>query len=208
MEEITIRHLLSHSSGFRGSTWPWGGGEAWHPHEPTRWEQLVAMMPYTEILFPPGSRYAYSNPGIVFLGQVIERLSGEEWEVYVEKNILRPLGMHRILLRLHALSSSSLPFQQLLRHRWCPDRKRSGFRHRDHGFQRRPERPSGRHGPVPGVPDGFRLGGGEGGLRGGVGQGVPGGDVGGGSPDPGSRRSKGSDGALFLRRGIRRRRPT
>jgi CubicO group peptidase (beta-lactamase class C family) len=95
MEGITLRHLLSHSSGFRNSTWPWGGGEPWHPHEPTRWEQLVAMMPYTEILFHPGSRYAYSNPGIVFLGQVIERLSGEGWEVYVEKNILRPLGMHR-----------------------------------------------------------------------------------------------------------------
>jgi CubicO group peptidase (beta-lactamase class C family) len=53
------------------------------------------MLPYTEVLFPPGSRYSYSNPGIVFLGQVVERLSGEEWEVYVEKNILRPLGMHR-----------------------------------------------------------------------------------------------------------------
>ncbi|MGD8360370.1 MAG: serine hydrolase domain-containing protein [Gemmatimonadota bacterium] len=95
MEEITLRQLLSHSAGFRGPTWPWGGGEDWHPHEPTRWEQLVAMMPYTEILFPPGSRFSYSNPGIVFLGQVIQRLSGEEWEVYVEKNILRPLGMHR-----------------------------------------------------------------------------------------------------------------
>jgi CubicO group peptidase (beta-lactamase class C family) len=53
------------------------------------------MIPYTRIYFPPGSRYQYSNPGIVFLGQVIERLTGEEWEVYVEKNILRPLGMHR-----------------------------------------------------------------------------------------------------------------
>lgn len=95
MEAITLRHLLSHSAGFRNSTWPWGGGESWHPHEPTRWDQLVAMMPYTEILFPPGSRYSYSNPGIVFLGQVVERISGEEWEVYVEKNILRPLGMHR-----------------------------------------------------------------------------------------------------------------
>lgn len=95
MEAITLRHLLSHSAGFRGPTWPWGGDQDWHPHEPTRWAQLVAMMPYTEILFPPGSRYSYSNPGIVFLGQVIERLSGEEWEVYVEKNILRPLGMHR-----------------------------------------------------------------------------------------------------------------
>lgn len=95
MEAITLRQLLSHSAGFRSPTWPWGGGEDWHPHEPTEWSQIVAMLPYTEILFPPGSRYQYSNPGIVFLGQVIERLSGEEWEVYVEKNILRPLRMHR-----------------------------------------------------------------------------------------------------------------
>jgi CubicO group peptidase (beta-lactamase class C family) len=95
MEEITLRHLLSHSSGFRGPTWPWGGGEDWHPHEPTEWEQVVAMLPYTEILLPPGSRWSYSNPGIIFLGRVIEAVSGEEWEVYVEKNILRPLGMHQ-----------------------------------------------------------------------------------------------------------------
>jgi CubicO group peptidase (beta-lactamase class C family) len=95
VEEITLRHLLSHSAGFRGPTWPWGGGEDWHPHEPTEWGQIVAMLPYTEILFPPGSRYSYSNPGIVFLGQVIERLTGEDWEIHVEKNILRPLEMHR-----------------------------------------------------------------------------------------------------------------
>src|SRR5690606_33954503 len=30
MEAITIRHLLSHSSGFRNPTWPWGGDEPWH----------------------------------------------------------------------------------------------------------------------------------------------------------------------------------
>jgi CubicO group peptidase (beta-lactamase class C family) len=95
IDQITLRHLLGHSSGFRNPTWPWGGGEDWHPHEPTRWEQLVAMMPYTEVLFPPGSRYSYSNLGIIFLGKTIERLGGEEWEVYVEKNILRPLGMRR-----------------------------------------------------------------------------------------------------------------
>jgi CubicO group peptidase (beta-lactamase class C family) len=95
MEAITLRHLMSHASGFRNPTWPWGGSEDWHPHEPTRWEQVVAMLPYTEILFLPGSRYSYSNPGIIFLGRVVEKLSGEEWEVYVEKNILRPLGMHR-----------------------------------------------------------------------------------------------------------------
>lgn len=93
MEAITIRHLLSHSAGFRNPTWPWGGDQPWHPYEPTQWAQLVAMMPYTEILFPPGSRYSYSNPGIVFLGRTIEKLSGDDYEVYITKNILTPLGM-------------------------------------------------------------------------------------------------------------------
>jgi CubicO group peptidase (beta-lactamase class C family) len=86
---------MSHSAGFRNPTWPWGGDKAWHPYEPTRWDQVVAMLPYTEILFEPGSRYSYSNPGIIFLGRVIEQLSGEDFEVYVDKNILKPLGMTR-----------------------------------------------------------------------------------------------------------------
>lgn len=95
IDEITVRHLMSHSAGFRGPTWPWGGDEPWHPHEPTRFAQLVAMMPYTEIEFAPGSRYSYSNPGIVFLGRAIEKLTGDDYEVQVDKNVLRPLGMTR-----------------------------------------------------------------------------------------------------------------
>jgi CubicO group peptidase (beta-lactamase class C family) len=93
--EITLRHLMSHSAGFRDPTWPWGGDEDWHPFEPLHWEQLVAMFPYTEILFRPGSRYRYSNPGILFLGRVIELLTTDDYEVYVDKNVLKPLGMHR-----------------------------------------------------------------------------------------------------------------
>ncbi len=92
---ITLRHLMTHSAGFREVTWPWGGDRRWHPPEPTKWSQLVAMMPYTEVLFPPGSKYAYSNPGVVFLGRVIEILSGDDYEVYVDKNVLKPLGMTR-----------------------------------------------------------------------------------------------------------------
>ena len=95
MREITIRHLMSHSSGFRGPTWPWGGGEDWQPHEPTSWEQIVAMLPYTEIHFDPGTRWSYSNPGIIFLGRIIELLTGDDYEVYVDKNVFRPLEMHR-----------------------------------------------------------------------------------------------------------------
>lgn len=93
MEAITLRQLMSHSAGFRGGTWPWRS-EEWQPFEPPGWEQLAAMLPYTEVQFAPGSRYSYSNPGIVYLGQVIERLTHEDFEVYVDKNILRPLGMH------------------------------------------------------------------------------------------------------------------
>ncbi len=53
------------------------------------------MLPFTEILFKPGSKYSYSNLGIVFLGQIIERLTLDDYEVYVDKNILKPLEMYR-----------------------------------------------------------------------------------------------------------------
>jgi CubicO group peptidase (beta-lactamase class C family) len=92
LPRVTLVHLLTHSAGFRAGTWPWGG-EPWHPHEPTEWSQLVAMFPYTRLEFAPGAKWSYSNPGIVFLGQVIERQSGDDFEVYVDKNVLKPLGM-------------------------------------------------------------------------------------------------------------------
>ena len=95
MDEITIRHLMTHSAGFRGSTWPWDKGQDWEPFEPTEYSQLVAMFPFTEILFKPGSKFSYSNPAIIFLGKIIERLSGDDYEVYIDKNILKPLEMYR-----------------------------------------------------------------------------------------------------------------
>jgi CubicO group peptidase (beta-lactamase class C family) len=93
--DITIRHLMTHSAGFRSPTWPWGGDKPWHPFEPTEWSQLVAMLPYTEVEFTPGSRHSYSNPGIIFLGRIIERLTGDDYEVYIDKNIFKPLEMYR-----------------------------------------------------------------------------------------------------------------
>ncbi len=95
ISQVTIRQLMSHTAGFRAPTWPWGGDQPWHPFEPTRWEQVVAMFPYTELLFRPGSKYSYSNPGVILLGRIIETLSGDDYEMYVTKNILMPLGMHR-----------------------------------------------------------------------------------------------------------------
>jgi CubicO group peptidase (beta-lactamase class C family) len=97
IDAITIRQLLSHSAGFRNPTWPWDCDDAancdWQPFEPTKWAQVAAMLPYTHIAFAPGSRWSYSNLGYVFLGQIIERISGDDFEVYIDKNILKPLGM-------------------------------------------------------------------------------------------------------------------
>jgi CubicO group peptidase (beta-lactamase class C family) len=94
ISRITIRHLMTHSAGFRNATWPWGGDKPWHPFEPTEWSQLVAMSPYTEVEFEPGSRYSYSNPGIIFLGRIIERLTGDPYQAYIDKNIFKPLEMY------------------------------------------------------------------------------------------------------------------
>ena len=97
VDDITIRQLLTHSAGFRNPTWPWDCDDSsncdWQPFEPTKWAQVAAMLPYTHVTFKPGSRWSYSNLGYVFLGQIIERLTGDDFEVYIGKNILMPLGM-------------------------------------------------------------------------------------------------------------------
>ncbi|MGH7498728.1 MAG: serine hydrolase domain-containing protein [Gemmatimonadales bacterium] len=95
MDDVTIRMLLSHSSGFQDPTWPYTSGKPWEPFEPTRWEQLVSMMPYQELLFAPGSRFGYSNPGFIYLARVIEHITGDPYEAYIQKNIWTPLGLSR-----------------------------------------------------------------------------------------------------------------
>jgi CubicO group peptidase (beta-lactamase class C family) len=93
MDNITIRMLLSHSAGFQDPTWPYKQGKPWEPFEPTTWNQLVAMMPYQEVAFEPGSRFSYSNPAFIYLARVMEQLTGDPWETYIQKNIFNPLGL-------------------------------------------------------------------------------------------------------------------
>ena len=140
MGEITIAQLLSHTAGFRGATWPWKD-KPWQPHEPMRWDQLEAMFPYTEIEFKPGSKWSYSNPGIVFLGRIIELLTTDDYEVYVDKNILRPLEMSRSYFDAtpyHLLKHRSHSYWQDEAGKLTPRHLRR--QHGDHGLQRRAER--------------------------------------------------------------------
>lgn len=95
VDAITLRMLLSHSAGFQNPTWPYRKYESWEPFEPTRWEQLVAMMPYQEVHFQPGSRFSYSNPGYIYLARVIEAITGDPWQSYIYKNLWSPLEIRR-----------------------------------------------------------------------------------------------------------------
>lgn len=93
MDRVTLRMLMSHSSGLQNGTWPWTKGQSWEPFEPTEWDQLVAMMPYMKLAFEPGSRYSYSNPGFVYLAHAIEQITGDPWEGRIYKSLFMPLGM-------------------------------------------------------------------------------------------------------------------
>ncbi len=95
IDQITMRQLLTHSSGFRDATFPWADGKPWEPLEPHDWSILEAMMPYTEIEFAPGSKYSYSNPGLSMVGRVVELVSGQHIDSFIDKNIFKPLDMRR-----------------------------------------------------------------------------------------------------------------
>ncbi len=93
MDDVTTRMLLSHSSGLQNGTWPWTRGAPWEPFEPTEWDQLVAMMPYMQLGFAPGSRYGYSNPAFIYLARAMQALTGDPWQGRIYKTLLMPLGM-------------------------------------------------------------------------------------------------------------------
>jgi len=95
MDAIKIAMLMTHTAGFQAATWPYKAGLDWEPFEPTRWEQLVAMMPYQQIEFAPGSRFGYSNPAWIYLAHTLEGLTDEPWQYYIQKNIFLPLQMSR-----------------------------------------------------------------------------------------------------------------
>ncbi len=88
---VTIRQLLSHTSGFstlQGNTVQArtdGGKDALA----RRVEDIARWAPDT----PSGSTWAYSNTNYAVLGRVIEVVSGQNYASYVEAHILEPVGM-------------------------------------------------------------------------------------------------------------------
>ncbi len=86
--KITIRHLLSHAAGFPEDN-PWGDRQLADSDE----ELIAIYKKGVSFSNNPGLGYEYSNLGFATLGYIIKKVSGEKYEDYISKNILKPLGM-------------------------------------------------------------------------------------------------------------------
>jgi D-alanyl-D-alanine carboxypeptidase len=56
-------------------------------------DELIRQYGTSKLDFEPGSRYSYSNTGFVILGRVVEKVSGEPYAQFLERRILKPLGL-------------------------------------------------------------------------------------------------------------------
>jgi len=96
VEEITIKHLLTHTSGITLTDRKWHYYDDFNDlaHRPIKWEQISAILPYIKVKRRPGVKHVYSNFAFVLLGRVIENIEREAYTAYIYKNILMPLEMN------------------------------------------------------------------------------------------------------------------
>jgi CubicO group peptidase (beta-lactamase class C family) len=90
-DNITIKHLLTHTSGIPNFT----GFPDYPKLEPftTTTAQLVARFRDKPLDFAPGEKFSYSNSGFVLLTYILEKIAGVPYEKFVQENIFTPLGM-------------------------------------------------------------------------------------------------------------------
>ena len=89
---ITIEHLLTHTSGiFNYTDIPGYMVEKIRADLTT--DELIDVFDQRAMNFPPGQRWSYSNSGYVLLGAIIERVSGQSYAEFVQRNIFDSLGM-------------------------------------------------------------------------------------------------------------------
>lgn len=102
---ITVRHLLNQTSGLPTSAGFWDASRA---AEGDLLEQRVRALQSVALAHPPGSAYEYSNANYDTLGLIVEHVSGESFEQYIQQHIFTPLGMNHTFTDAGAARQSGM----------------------------------------------------------------------------------------------------
>jgi CubicO group peptidase (beta-lactamase class C family) len=103
-QPMTIQQLLTHTSGLPDAT----SFRSPDPADASPAAGLVERFKKREMAFKPGEKFGFSNPGYIFLGHIIERVSGKSYETFLSENIFEPLKM---------VNSGSAKPIEILKHR-------------------------------------------------------------------------------------------
>jgi CubicO group peptidase (beta-lactamase class C family) len=98
-DQITIHHLLSHTSGIPSIT-DFANLEEIQRH-PSHPKQAMAYFQELPLEFTPGSTCAYSDSGYIILGAILEAVAGMSYEKYLQEHFFKPLGMHHTYFDRH-----------------------------------------------------------------------------------------------------------
>lgn len=115
-EQITLRHLLSHTSGlpYHAFTYAIDHGETLDP--------LIYHLRDLNLTGPPGKMYSYQNVAYSVIGKVIESATGKPYDVVMNEKVFKPLGMKQASLTFDAMianNDKALPHVHTLRG-WKP----------------------------------------------------------------------------------------
>ena len=128
---ITVRHLLSHATGFPEDN-PWGDQQLAATED-----EFTAMMrrgiPFSN---PPGVAYEYSNYGFAILGRIVTNVAKVPYRDYLRSHVLEPLEMTAT-----TLEPQSVP----------PDRLAHGYRWEDEQWKEEPQLADGAFGAMGGM---------------------------------------------------------
>ena len=89
--EVTLRHLLTHTSGIHSYTDKPGFMDS--VTKPIKPDALVKSFENDPFDFHPGEKWSYCNSGFFLLGCIVEKVSGESYEEFLRKTFFEPLGM-------------------------------------------------------------------------------------------------------------------
>lgn len=104
LQTITVRQLLEHTSGFSNEKgdpqfeYLRLAAQKYSLPQPASPQAIVRYRLTKPLDRDPATKYEYSNFGYNMLGRIIEKVSGEDYETYVKKNVLSPAGANSMAL--------------------------------------------------------------------------------------------------------------